>query len=201
MQLFWTILSHIYTDLYSCGLTISKPDILFNQPSKKLDCKWHSIIFADKTFDANERRLISNALEDLHYFCNGLVQFEIVFNLDANDEAFIKNHYVLIKAAEDHPVIKESDETYDCGVLGLCHYMTNNTRRIYLVSARLTNPITFRTTTVHELGHMISLAHTEQKSIMYKHNNSNVLYPTKIDAIEMASMWDVDVEDLRYFKL
>lgn len=201
MKLFWSILSSFYSDLYCAGIKIAKPKSLFNQPSKRLNCEYRTTIFADKTFTNQERILILEALDDLHYFCNGIVELEIVFDLDSNDQEFIKNNCVLFRVDAEHPSIKESDENIKSTTLGLCSYMANDTRRLYLVSERLWNHITFKTTVTHELGHFIGLDHTNKHSIMHKSNYSNVLFPTRIDALEMGRAWHINPEDFRYFKL
>jgi hypothetical protein len=201
MKLFWSILSDIYSELHTAGIKIARPKILFNQPSKRLNCEYSQTIFADKDFTSEERLLILEALDDLHYFCNGLIKLEIIFDLDSNEKDFINNNCVLLKVDGDHPSIVESDEKLKSTTLGLCSYMSNDTRKLYLVSERLWNPVTFKTTVTHELGHFIGLDHTKKRSIMHKANSSNVLYPTHIDAVEMGKVWIINPNDFRYFKL
>lgn len=201
MKFLWSVAAEVYTDLVIAGLDIAPPKRLFHQPKQKLDCAYSDTILADKAFTEKERKLILEANQDLESFCNGLIELDIVFELDAEDKETIRNNCVLLRAPPTHPSIIASDEAIKNTTLGLCDYMANDTRRLYLVPERLYNPITFRTTATHELGHFIGLDHTKPNSIMYKHNTSRVLYPTRIDAEELAKTWQVNVEDLKYFKL
>lgn len=201
MRLFWSILSGIYSDLYCIGIHFPVPKILFNKPKNKLDCKYRQVILADSSFNLKERALILEALDDLQYFCNGLISLEIIFELDNSDRKTINNNCTLIKANEKHPAIKASDKKINSKTIGLCQFMTNNTRRIYLVSERLKQDIIFKTTVVHELGHFIELTHTKPFGLMHQSNFENILYLTYIDAKETAKVWKINPEDLRYFKL
>ncbi len=145
--------------------------------------------------------MILEAKGDLESFCNGLVEIDIRFNLDSEDKETIRNNCVLLRVSPNHPSIVESDEKLQNTTLGLCDYMANDTRRLYLVPERLTNPIAYKTTATHELGHFIGLGHTKRPSIMHKHNYNKVLYPTYNDAQEMAKAWNYKPEQFRYFKL
>lgn len=202
MKFLWSLAAEIYCDLVSgAGLKIAPPKFLFHQPKQKLKCIYSDIILADVNFTENEKKLIFEAVEDLEYFCNGLINLEILFKLDPGDQETINHNDVLFRATSNHPSIVSSDEHLKAKTLGLCDYMDNDTRRLYLVSERLTNPIIFRTTAIHELGHFIGLAHTKPDSIMYKNNTNRVLYPTIKDAQELGRVWNYKAENFRYFKL
>ena len=194
-------MARIYSDLIIGGIKLPRLDLVFHKPNKKQSCLYQGIIFADSNFTDAERLLILEGLDDLHFFCNGLVELEIVFNLDASDEDSIRNNHVLLRVDGYHEAIIEADKNHEARVLGLCEYMDNETIRLYLVAERLHGPISFKTTAIHELGHFLGLGHTAKPSIMHKSNSSNVLYLTKIDAQEMAEVWEIDVKDLRYFRL
>jgi hypothetical protein len=201
MRLLWSILAEVYSDLRIGGLKLGKPKLLFNQPKKELDCEYSETIWADTTFTPAERILILESLDDLHYFCNGLVRLEIRFELDKSDSEFIKKNCVLLRVDGYHPSIVASDERIKSTTIGLCDWMANDTKRLYLVHERLSSPTTFRTTSIHELGHFIGLDHTKIPSIMHRSNHNNVLYPTRLDAEEVAKVWSINPQDLRYFKL
>lgn len=202
MKLLWSIVSNFYTELVVGGVVTSPPPrLLFNQPSKKLECFSEDIIWVDKNFTVEEQNLIIEAVRNIEYFSNGLVRIILRFGLDSADEEKIKTNSVLLRVSPEHPAIAASDEKLQANTLGLCDYMTNDTRRLYLVVDRLPNATAFRTTAIHEFGHFIGMGYTEKPSIMYKHNNSNVLYPTYKDAKELGDVWDVDPECFRYFKL
>jgi len=203
MLFFWKILSYIYSDLVaSIGLNIAPPDFLFYKPNKKIDRYSQQIVLADKNFTIKERKLILEAIRNLEYFCNGMIEINIIFELDSENKETLNNHSVLLRVDASHPSIAASDEKLEASTtLGLCEYMANDTKRLYLVIERLQDDIGFRTTTIHEFGHFIGLDHTSKPSIMYKHNNRNVLYPTHKDAIELAHKWGQLPNDFRYFML
>jgi hypothetical protein len=201
MKPFWKLLSRIYCELNIGGVNFPPPQILFNKTKRQLDCNVTEYILADINFTEQERKIILQAIYDLEMFCNGFIKLNINFELDSNDSQMIEDHCVLIRADGYHPSIVASDLAISSTTLGLCEYMSKGTRRLYLVIERLKHPITFRTTAVHELGHFIGLDHTERPSIMHKSNFCDVLYPTYVDAKELAKVWNIDPECLRYFKL
>jgi hypothetical protein len=201
VKLFWSLACDLYTDLTIGGLDIVPPKFLFNQPKEKLECIYSDTILADTNFPNNERKLILEAKRDIEYFCNGAIELDIRFELDSKDKEAICSNNVLLRVTANHPHIKQSDERLESTTLGLCDWMHNDTIRLYLVPERLSNPISYRTTAMHELGHFISLDHTQRPSIMHKSNYSRVLYPTEIDARELARVWNYKPEQFRYFKL
>ena len=201
MKLFWKFLSNMYSGLVVGGaIRMEPPKFLFNQPSRKLQCLYQDLVLVDKSFTDEEKKLIVLAIKDLEYFCNGLIQIIPKFDLDPEDQETIKNNSVLLKVGPDHPSIVASDEKLELNTIGLCEYMENDTKRLYLVNGRLHNDIMFRTTAVHEFGHFIGLGHTPMPSIMHKSNNS-VLYPTREDALELSRIWKIYPGHLKYFKL
>lgn len=162
---------------------------------------YQDIIYVDKTFTPDEQKLIMEAVKNLEEFCNGMIELFLSFELDPDDYDTIRNNSVLLRVNSDHEAIVTSDARIDGYTIGLCDYMSNDTRRLYLVMDRLPGSIIFRTTTIHELGHFIGLGHIDSPSIMHRRNNSNVLYPTLKDAKEVSTRWNVYYKDLKYFKL
>ncbi len=188
----------IYKYLYRNYWITSRPRIFFNQPIKKLDCQYRTTLWADVNFNNKERQLIQEALIDFLYFCNGCVELDIVFNLNSNDLNFIKNNNVLIKSNSREPILK--DWAPEGGfTIGLCKY-NEKARALYLAADLLTDPISFKCTLVHELGHFVSLAHLPKTSIMQHQSCEQALFMNYIDAKEMAKVWGLCPQQLRYFK-
>lgn len=202
MRFFRKIISNIYSDLVVGGaLDIPPPNFLFHKPKKKVECYLKEVVLADRNFTPKERKLIVEAIKNLEDFCNGMIQIILSFELDPEDREQMNNHSVLLRVDATHPSIVTSDEKLAATTLGLCEYMVNDTRRLYLVIERLQYPTTFRTTTIHEFGHFLGMDHTEKPSIMHKQNSRNVLYPTYKDAMELAHRWNQHPNDFRYFIL
>ena len=112
------------------------------------------------------------------------------------------HEYCILKRAE--PALKEiveSDARIKNTTLGLCNYLPNDTIVLYLVPERLKNPFSFRTTTIHEIGHALGMKHLGKPSVMHQYNHNDVLYPTYKDAIELGKLYGIDPKNLRYFKL
>lgn len=196
--------SHIYCQFQEIGFNLGRPKQLFNQPSKPLECKWKETIYADKNFTEIERLYILEALDNLHYFCNGLIQLEIEFTLDPSDKATLQEHCVLLKAKSDWKIISDSTEHYKTNIVGLCVYNRNQTRHLYVVIDRLYCGAAYKSVILHELFHLLWLNHTAKPSIMYEHC-VNLVHPTIIDAQEIIRVWDTEdelsLQDLRYLKL
>jgi hypothetical protein len=216
-KFFWKFLCKLYNFLYFEGLKLSKPYWLINKPIKKLELRHSEFIWADAAFLPEERQLILQALDDINYFCNGLVSLQLKFGLDNYDPEVIKDYSVLLRVTAEHPAIIASDERISAdtsstgktaGLCALSEFPNNYTRKLYLVVDRMLDPVVtkvnsvmFKTTATHELGHFIGMDHTDKQSIMHKVNYANCLYPSYLDAKEMAARWKISPEDLCYFKL
>lgn len=200
MKLFWNFACEIYTELIQIGFTFPPSQRFFNQPEIYEDFQIIEEIHADISFPENERHCIRQAAKDFEYFCNQRIVFDIIFDLEHDDQQRISEEPVLVRASKKHPIIVETDGYHKCNILGLCQFRKNN-NAIYMVHDRLSNYQLYRTTAIHELGHFIGMHHVGSPSVMYKYNSGNVLYPTYIDAIEFAKLYDCKAEDLRYFKL
>lgn len=201
MKLFWSCLANIYTALVTSGLEIAPPRFLFHKPKIKVPVRIAEVIHADITFTPEERQYILQAAKDMEFFTNDWFTFDIKFDLDTeNYDAFLEDSIMLRVDGYNANIVK-SDEIHKNHTIGLCQYWEDGTRDIYMVYDRLRGPIEWRTTCIHELGHFVGMGHTPRGSIMYKHNNRNILYPTYLDAKEFAEIYKCLPEDLRYFKL
>lgn len=200
MEFFWNVACEILTCLKQMGVNIPPSHRLFNQPKITNDYQLVEEIHADISFTEKEKLLILRAAKDFEYFSNDQITFDIQFDLDSSDQEAVENQSVILRVDKTHPLIVEMDGYYKYSILGVCQYREDYDA-LYLVHDRLRNPITFRTTTIHELGHFVGLDHTNGRSIMHKHNLSSVLYPTRADAIEFAKVYNCKPEELRYFKL
>jgi Zn-dependent peptidase ImmA (M78 family) len=128
-----------------------------------------------------------------------MIELDIQFE-NIKTKYYETNTSIILKVNEDHPAVVEYDKQYKSKILGLCQYLENDKRIIYIVANRLYNKNLFLTTTMHELGHLIWLNHTDKNSIMHKCNYSNVEYFTYIDAVEIANVWNGKPEMFKYFK-
>jgi hypothetical protein len=201
MKLLWSVLAELYTSLFTSGIKIAPPNFLFNKPKVKIPVRMAEVIHADITFTEEERKYILQAAKDMEFFTNDWFTFDITFDLDTeNYDAFLEES-IMLRVDGYNPSIVKSDEIHQNKTIGLCQYWDDGTRDIYMVYDRLHDPITWRTTAIHELGHFIGLSHTEGRSIMHKYNSKNILYPTYIDAQEFAKVYKCLPKDLRYFKL
>lgn len=200
MRFFWKFLAKIYCELVTMGLEIPPPLMLFNKPKHQLEYKYFAEILADRNFTPAERSYIIEGTKDVESFCNGMIQFHIRFDLEPGTKVR-SDASLILKVKSDNPIIEAASKTYKSDILGLCQTLPSGARIIYLVHDQLQNPIIYRTTVIHELGHYIGLEHTKYASIMHKSNFGNVLYPTYIDAQEMSKKYNCNPEDFKYFKL
>jgi hypothetical protein len=200
MKFFWKFLAQLYCDLVSFGWKRPPPAFLFNHPKKPLEYKYFAVLLADVNFTPLERQYVLAGVKDLENFCNGMMRFEVRFELET-DSMVAEDSSLILKVKSDNPIIVAADGYYKTTVIGLCQSISCGTRLMYLVYDRLKDHNTYRTTMTHELGHYIGLDHTKHASIMHKSNFGNVLYMTRIDAEEFAKIYDCDPEELRYFKL
>ena len=193
------ILCKIYTSLIILGIKISPPSILFNNPKKKINASRTETIHADITFDEKERQYILQAAEEWRQFSNQSIDIKIDFDLNA--EVPFNYETTLIKATASDPITVESDGYFKCTILGLCKPNADETIDLYIIYDRLKDPITFRSTVMHEIGHFLGLDHTPGNSIMSRRNHGNILHLTYNDAIEFAKKYKCQLSDLRYFCL
>lgn len=200
MKFFWNLACELYTGLVTAGIKIPPSHRFFNQPKAATDIQIVEEIHGDISFPEHERYYILQAAKDFQYFSNDQITFDITFDLDPTDKQAVEDQAIILRVDKTHPIIVEMDGYYKHNTLGLCHFREDKDA-IYMVHDRLSNPITYRTTAIHELGHFVGMDHTVGRSIMYKHNNNGVLYPTYIDAVELAEVYDCKPEDFRYFKL
>lgn len=198
MKSYWKLLAEIYTDIVLFGLDIPAPEMLFNSPTCSIECLEEIYIYADNSFSELERKLIIRAANELEYFLNGLYKIIIDFSLDIKSNKLIHNH-IMIKADLENQKILDWDKKAKEPVLGLCISYSDNLREILIVSERLKNTHSFRTTVIHELGHLIGMSHTPPPSIMHAINSTEILYPTILDAEECAKTYGLKTEHFKYF--
>jgi len=206
MKLFWTIITKLYCNLLAYGFKLPKISWLFNKPVKSVSHQLTVYILADTNFTKKEQLHILYAANNINYFCNGMVEFEIDFKLDPNNLLDIENNNTLIKARLQHPTIEKAIQEHQRQICGLCYYQPNKNRTIFLVPENLYNSTIFQATTAHELLHAIWLQHTEKPSILYDTVAYNkLLFPTKIDAQELVRVWStvipIKIDQFRYFKM
>ncbi len=200
MKLFWRIVALAYSQIRLCGFNLPLYSFLFNKPKVKFHETIIETLHADTAFDLRERNLILEAAEDIYRFTNHRIKFDIIFDLEQGDDIY--SSCVIIKANSTNQYIQDADKEFKNNVIGLCYYRENETKSVHLVGDRLaTSKNLFRTTAVHEFGHYIGMDHTARGSIMQPINSNLVLYPTYIDAVELAKVWKCLPTDFEYFKL
>lgn len=187
--------------MYFRGAISTMPSWLFNNPSFEFNCENFFYIVADKSFNNQEREMILSATNDLEFLYNGLIKFQIDFIIDDDNKILITKNHCILKSNAKEAAIINADDNHKNYILGLCEYRSNNIKRLYIVRERLQTPFKFKMVVMHELGHLLELEHTSYWSIMHSHHNSFITYPTYADAIEVARVWKMDVEELKYFKL
>lgn len=200
MNLLIRLIYWIYSAVIYTGIKLSPPSILFHKPLPYTGIKYVEQIHVDMRFSPKEIELILESLHHLTKFTNSKVSFNLHIDLvPLQDVNYIENKLIKIHSSSD--IIKNSDENIKGTTLGLCFHNTDGTKHIYLVYDRLKDDITFKCTTMHEYGHHIYLDHTEGKSIMNRHIDSNIMFPTRIDAIEYANKFECSPEDCMYLKI
>lgn len=204
MKLFWKVSTWLYCQLYYLGLNY-KPQILFNNPNKKLECEITGNILADVNFNFHESKLILEALDALHYFSNGLINIRILFILNPSDKEQLQNNCVILKSNSEDEIIQRADQEFDNYILGLCQYHSNTIRHIFIVHDRLDKDSFFKLTVIHEMLHLLGLGHTEPPSTLAQYIQNGMNFPTLLDAREFRRAWQAEFEileqDLRYFKI
>jgi len=193
------IIYFLYRTLILLQINIKPPQFLFNIPKEHDNHAIIEIIHADINFTPKERLLIAQALQILTEFTNNNIIFYVHYDLGEFDMNIEENK--LIRVHSSNPLIQQWDKNINSHTLGLCAYNNNNTRFVYLAYDRLTDPIVFRCTTIHEYGHHINLQHTDGPSIMNQFINPKIMFPNKIDAIEYAKRFNCSPEDCKYIKI
>lgn len=202
MKLFWRFVILIYTGFKLAGIKLKPYSFLFNKPKINFHETIQETIHAGTDFNQHERELILEACDDMFRFTNGRIKFNILFDLDYYDKESFINNCVMAKALSEDEHIQKADEKYENNVIGLCYFRDNGTKSIYLVTDRLSRSDNlFRTTAIHEFGHYLGMKHTKGISLMQALNPNNILYPTYIDAVELANIWKCLPTDFKYFKL
>lgn len=200
MKLFWKIIASLYSDLKMSGIKLPTYSFLFNKPKMNFDTTIIELVSGDVSFDDRERALILEAANDMYRFTNKRILFNITFDLESGDN--INNKNVIIKSTSDQEHVQKADERHDNPVIGLCYYRDDNTKSIHMITDRLLySDEIFRTTVIHEMGHYLDMTHTNEPSIMQPIISHVVAYPTYIDAVELARVWNCLPSELGYFKL
>ncbi len=202
MNNIWNIVCNIYCYLHNYINNIPRISLLFNKVKLPLLCKWEEVIHADQNFTLEERAIILHALDDLLFFCNGLIKLQIIFDLDSKNLSFIDYNNTFIRADSSLHSIENADKRAKNNIFGLCEYKHNNSiKTLYIVVERIKTYNEFKTVVLHELGHALYMGHTMKPSIMHAYNYDDIAYLTYADGLEFAKIWHINVQDLRYLKL
>lgn len=165
---------------------------------KWTDATYRLILHADIRFTEMERRAILEACDEWLRFTKQRMLFEVVFDYDRFDVDLAMSANLILKAKPKFHLIKEYDKEYNCHAIGLCFIPNNHQYILLMVDGRLPNYTVFKTTTMHELGHVLGMCHTEPDSIMQPHNTT--LNFTERDAQEFCRVHGCALSDLDYSK-
>lgn len=200
MKRVWRLICLLYTDFVINFINIKAPDFLFHKPKFKITPFRTQVIHADISFSSEKRKLISEAADDIYRFTNERVKFDIVYDYNPYDNVYYMGS-LLVNANAETGVVKSYEDHHKITIIGLCCFLDCGYRDIYLVCDRISSDLMFKTTLIHELGHYIGADHVDGDGIMNAVNSNRILFPTYVDAVELAKSWKCLPSDFRYFKL
>lgn len=185
------------------GFKIITKEPEYNIPSITLATKYYDILHADIKFNLKERKEIEAAVQEWNLFCNGFIVLDLVFDYDDEDyQPLPKNRAIIIKANEQHSIIKNYELKNKCLVVGFCHIDNDNGTDIYLLYKRINkfkkSNNNWKTVTMHEIGHYLGMRHVDAICIMHPTGSNYLNSLTEKDAEEFCRIYNVDIKELFY---
>jgi len=154
--------------------------------------------YVDEAFDMSENFLIASSIAEWEKKTGGILTFRVHYFTTAGEFLTIKDRkaIAITKMSIYDPFVEEVEEEQG-KLLGL-HTKNFSTEIIILNTERFSgDPLEFRSTTMHEIGHALGLEHSAHKyTLMYPSADYAALHITKKDLIQFCYLHLCKVEDL-----
>ena len=169
----------------------------YHIPLEPLLGKYQDVIHADVKFNAFERKQLALAVQDWNLFCNNLIEIDLIFDYYGRED-FEEDRTVLHRTEEKTNKIKQYEEENKVSVLGFFTHSPTGRADLYLIPSKLYTEHEWRTTAMHEIGHLLGLQHIPEVAVMHSSSNFCPIYMNQSDAKEFARIYKLDPEDLVY---
>lgn len=197
--------------LFSDASAASRPDVkIHNAPLLKMKEQAHYTAYIDENFTPQQRYGILLGLHEWVRATNGMITIEDRYGWTADEDmrdipspnrTGLKRCTSTIHIAHayhDFPTVKEVEERK--GPIDGLSYGDCDVKFMILVMDRISTHAELMQTTMHEMGHLLGLDHTNVpwQSVMYESDEKPAMCVTKLDLAQLCDQdrFDCDPEDL-----